>query len=73
MEILTIMVFTCANRDCQCLKEGVGIYFFTNDINKAEEHSRLNNSPMSISRMSIEEFLGQKQSVQKLKDCVEKK
>lgn len=43
-------VFTCTNRKCQCLKEGVGLYFNTNDLEKAEEHSRENDSPMWVSK-----------------------
>lgn len=42
--------FTCTNRDCICLRSGIGLYFTTDDIEKAEEHSRKNNSPMWISK-----------------------
>lgn len=43
-------IFSCSNRECQCLKEGIGLYFTTDDIKLAEEHSRENNSPMWIAK-----------------------
>ena len=59
-------VFTCTNRECKCLKEGVGLYFITDDIKKAEKHSRENNSPMWVSRMSEKEYDGIEQTKKKL-------
>lgn len=44
--------FTCANRDCKCLTQGVGLYFTTENIGEAEKHSRENNSPMWIEVVS---------------------
>ena len=46
--------FTCANRECKCLSEGIGLYFTTDDIEEAEKHSRENDSPMWISEEEIE-------------------
>lgn len=42
--------FTCANRECNCLKVGVGLHFITDDIEEAEKHSLENHSPMWISK-----------------------
>jgi hypothetical protein len=53
-----ILVFQCANRECKCLLEGAGLYFFTCEPKKAEEHSRENHSPMWIEWQSFEQFLG---------------
>ena len=43
-------VFTCTNKECKCLREGIGLYFTTDDIEEAEKHSRENNSPMWIAK-----------------------
>ena len=43
-------IFSCTNRECQCLKEGIGLYFTTDNIEEAEKHSRENHSPMWIAR-----------------------
>lgn len=49
-------LFTCANRNCECLTEKVGLYFFTTSQEKAVKHSKENNSPMWISEHSTEEI-----------------
>lgn len=41
-------IFSCSNRKCKCLSEGIGLYFTTRDIDEAEKHSRQNNSAMWI-------------------------
>ena len=43
-------IFTCTNRECKCLSEGIGLHFTTEDIEEAEEHSRENDSPMWIAK-----------------------
>ena len=43
-------LFTCTNRDCKCLKTGLGLFFTTDDVEEAEKHSQENNSPMWISK-----------------------
>ena len=45
---MTRFSFMCANHDCDCHKTGMGIAYHTEDIRKAEQHSRENNSPMWI-------------------------
>ena len=43
-------IFTCANRECSCLKKGIGLHFSTDSLEEAEKHSRENNSSMWISK-----------------------
>jgi len=57
-----VVVFTCNNRECQCLKEGVGLYFFTIDPALAAKHSTDNMSMMWIEEMHILQFLSMKRT-----------
>ena len=47
--MVLVYEFTCSNKNCKCLKEGLGLYFTTTDLEEAEQHSRENNSPMWVS------------------------
>ena len=49
--------FTCSNRNCKCLKQGIGLYFQTFDIREAEEHSRKNNSPMWVEEVKVNNLI----------------
>lgn len=49
--------FTCSNRACKCLRQGVGLYFQTFDIKEAEEHSRENNSPMWVEEVKVNDLI----------------
>ena len=48
--------FTCTNKGCACLRQGIGIHFNTKDIEEAEKHSRENDSPMWISKKEDSNF-----------------
>lgn len=43
-------IFACTNKECRCLKGGIGLHFTTEDIKEAEKHSRENDSPMWIAK-----------------------
>lgn len=60
-------LFTCSNRECQCLNEKLGLHFFTIEMEEAEKHSRENNSPMWVSKHSEEEINGMYDSIKILK------
>lgn len=68
---LKIKLFTCANRQCRCLNEKLGLYFFTTDIEKALKHSEENDSPMFISEHTQEAIEGMYASVRKLENFQE--
>lgn len=61
-----IPVFTCANRNCACLKKAPGLYFFTNSFLKVEEHSRENDSPMWIAQIPFKEYISMCKTNEKL-------
>ena len=60
------ILFTCANRNCSCLKEKLGLYFFTTDVKEARKHSEGGNSAMFISKHSEEEIKGIYESIKVL-------
>lgn len=59
-EDVLIPIYTCANRECACLKVSPGLYFFTNSFLEAEKHSEDNNSPMWISQIPLKEYISQR-------------
>lgn len=67
---MTEYVFQCTNRKCICIRTGLGLYFFTDNISEAEKHSRENNSPMWISIKKDADFENTKKAVKKLEESL---